>query len=626
MSNSCNIGLLISAKTEDVEHSISTAESEYFQFIVAPISKPSFKRILDQSKGLGEEFEAWQDRPVFQRDDLLLNSTELSSRVLGHFAEWFDLDSLDDHLRICSEIAFKQEAEWASHIGLKGVIFPRIGKEVHNTARVLNSVSTTVNTLFCVRVPVMDEENPDDNVSWKNWNRLRTLTGHTNHRISVALELTSELPEDELLLDIWLAEPVREIIIPSSIFIFNDKGYPVLKKPHQNFLKKLLLKMEPDIILTEFPDRLHSLAAEYIGFLSRRLPELNEVEKFASGFFDSLQLPLQPLADNLENQTYETFERDPVKYQQYEKAVYQALVDRVDYPSEQITTIMVVGAGRGPLVNCCIRASEKSLRKIHIYALEKNPNAFVTLQNAQAEIWGDRVTLVFADMRHWKPKNKCDILVSELLGSFGDNELSPECLDGAQKFLKEDGISIPTSYETFVAPMASNRLFNSVSEYKSLSNFETPYVVMFRQFCQLASPEELWTFVHPNKKNIPADGDPMNNSHNQRYNRAEFVVKQDTIMHGFAGYFDCKLYGNTHISIHPETHSPDMFSWFPIFFPVQTPIQITKNSIVTAHFWRLGNHHKVWYEWSVTVVDKHGAETYVSPIHNPGGRSYYVGL
>jgi type II protein arginine methyltransferase len=28
-----------------------------------------------------------------------------------------------------------------------------------------------------------------------------------------------------------------------------------------------------------------------------------------------------------------------------------------------------------------------------------------------------------------------DILVSELLGSFGDNELSPECLDGAQRVL-----------------------------------------------------------------------------------------------------------------------------------------------------------------------------------------------
>lgn len=31
---------------------------------------------------------------------------------------------------------------------------------------------------------------------------------------------------------------------------------------------------------------------------------------------------------------------------------------------------------------------------------------------------------------------KVDILVTELLGSFGDNELSPECLDGAVRFLK----------------------------------------------------------------------------------------------------------------------------------------------------------------------------------------------
>ena len=39
-------------------------------------------------------------------------------------------------------------------------------------------------------------------------------------------------------------------------------------------------------------------------------------------------------------------------------------------------------------------------------------------------------------MRDWKGTEKADILVSELLGSIGDNELSPECLDGAQSFLK----------------------------------------------------------------------------------------------------------------------------------------------------------------------------------------------
>lgn len=39
---------------------------------------------------------------------------------------------------------------------------------------------------------------------------------------------------------------------------------------------------------------------------------------------------------------------------------------------------MVVGAGRGPLVTRSLLAAEKAKRRVRIYALEKNPNAFVT--------------------------------------------------------------------------------------------------------------------------------------------------------------------------------------------------------------------------------------------------------
>ena len=40
------------------------------------------------------------------------------------------------------------------------------------------------------------------------------------------------------------------------------------------------------------------------------------------------QAPLQPLQDNLESQTYETFEKDGTKYAQYQAAVHAALLDR----------------------------------------------------------------------------------------------------------------------------------------------------------------------------------------------------------------------------------------------------------------------------------------------------------
>lgn len=43
-----------------------------------------------------------------------------------------------------------------------------------------------------------------------------------------------------------------------------------------------------------------------------------------------------------------------------------------------------------------------------------------------------------------------DLIVSELLGSFGDNELSPECLDGITDILRPTTVSIPQQYTSFV--------------------------------------------------------------------------------------------------------------------------------------------------------------------------------
>ena len=60
----------------------------------------------------------------------------------------------------------------------------------------------------------------------------------------------------------------------------------------------------------------------------------------------------------------------------------------------------------------------------------------IRLQEKKALEWRDQVEILFGDMRQLDVPAYADILVSELLGSFGDNELSPECLDGAMRFLK----------------------------------------------------------------------------------------------------------------------------------------------------------------------------------------------
>jgi len=133
------------------------------------------------------------------------------------------------------------------------------------------------------------------------------------------------------------------LIVSSSTFCPNNKGFPVLSKLHQNlFAKYMRLRPTPYILLTDtsappvvrstgLPSKVrHENVAYliYIRHLQKNQPPQSTVEKFGSGYQDFLQAPLQPLADNLESITYEVFEKDPVKYDQYEKAIELALHDR----------------------------------------------------------------------------------------------------------------------------------------------------------------------------------------------------------------------------------------------------------------------------------------------------------
>jgi hypothetical protein len=58
----------------------------------------------------------------------------------------------------------------------------------------------------------------------------------------------------------------------------------------------------------------------------------------------------------------------------------------------QVTTIMVVGAGRAPLVRASLAAAQQAGRRVKVWAVEKNPNAVVTIQHLiVSEGWQDTV-------------------------------------------------------------------------------------------------------------------------------------------------------------------------------------------------------------------------------------------
>ncbi|RZF46140.1 hypothetical protein LSTR_LSTR013098 [Laodelphax striatellus] len=609
------------------------ASKNGFAYICAPLAHSLFRREFFHGKSKNR-------KGPFTRSDLCLSSFEDWAAVIGKISPYINCDTSNEYNRKTSEATLKQELSYACHLSLPAVIIPVNGPNVTNLSRViLSKLVPTTSIQIWIKVPLCDpvkqkkcfyqgedeESEPTEseaNDTWHWWNNLRTMTD-SNKRVCVCVEVGGDVPAaDGAVMRRWLGEPLRAVLLPTHVFVTNRKGFPVLTKPHQALVRQVASHCHDiNFVVTGACRHQHfDLYLKYIGYLVQQKESTDPLATFTEGYEDFLQYPLQPLADNLESQTYEVFEKDPIKYNKYQEAIYHALLDRVPFEEKEtsVQVVMVVGAGRGPLVTAALNAARKAQRRVKVYAVEKNPNAVVTLETKQVEEWrGEAVTVVSSDMRLFRPPadQLADLLVSELLGSFGDNELSPECLDGARHLMKDDAISIPCSYTSYLSPIQSMRLYNEVRGYKERiivkeSHFEMPYVVHQKNRFTIDQPQPLFTFHHPNTDEVPD---------NTRYKQLTFDVKTTSILHGFSGYFSTVLYKDTTLSIHPDTHSPGMFSWFPIYFPIKEPVHLKAGKKLIVNFWRLIDKEKVWYEWNIS------APTPI-PIHNPNGRSYSIKL
>ncbi|KAJ7035001.1 PRMT5-domain-containing protein [Mycena alexandri] len=614
---------------------------------------------LDADMAAERRAEAWRAKPGFLLDEVTITQLEEAEGATVLISDWLELDAADDWVRHDAEIALKQELAYASYLNIHSAILPppRSREYVSSYARTVNAcLKNSPYMHLSIRLPIYNpsvleahlsplpgsprrspspvpgtprlivpDERGTETASgnldgtWEMWDVIRSICDYST-RLTLTLDLTPPLPVKSGFLSKWKAEAIRHLFLPSSTFIANTKGYPVLPKGTQSFIRESMTH-RPVVILAGANLGLHSLGGElaysqYLRHLEKTSPAVQAaltsgtVENFAQGYQDYLQAPLQPLMDNLQSVTYQTFEQDPVKYHNYEEAIFQALVD---WPHQDKIVLCVAGAGRGPLVARSISAIDRSGRDAVVYAVEKNPNAYVTLQGRKEAEWGPKVTLLFGDMRFIDVPEQADILISELLGSFGDNELSPECLDGAMRFLKSDGISIPSSYTAHLAPLQSSKLYNEARAGKEEKSVETPYVVMFQAVNLLSGDgggtngrcgpqiQECWEFEHPRRDAVLNErGLPLTNSHNARSAKLDFSIPHAGVLHGLAGYFEAVLYGNIGLSIHPHRKdriSKDMLSWFPLFFPFKEPLYLPSNSELQVSIWRLTNERQVWYEW-----------------------------
>jgi type II protein arginine methyltransferase len=471
--------LIISNSIQILPDLISKLDEQNLDYIISPVSLSDRETRINSIKNF--------TTPIFI-DDYSLFAYEWRNK--------FSSKIHNDDLVNLNEDLIKMDFDYAGHIGAKYTLInldPFVNSNINCNFFLLNKNLKKFLT-----------ENPDKHISLQLplseaglilWEKIQSELNYLEN-LSLVLEIKPDLP-DESVMQKFATHNLKSIILPLSIFITNKNGYPVLSKLHQDYIK-FLFNYKIEVIFYDDSDVLinNSMISNsnkkisydlstfnkikdyclYICHLFKNHREFKNEDYIVFNYLDTFQIPLQPLRDNLQSQTYECFEEDNTKYDYYEMALNKALKNfkekgflnlkneknletENNSKISRVLTACVLGGGRGPLVRKVVQSALSNNftlgKNFKIYCVEKNRNAFNTLLNLklkEPEIFG-HVNFIFSDMRNFHPVEKLDIVVSELLGSFGDNELSPECLLDVQKYLSEDSIMIPHSYTSFVRPV-----------------------------------------------------------------------------------------------------------------------------------------------------------------------------
>ncbi|QID84308.1 histone synthetic lethal [Saccharomyces pastorianus] len=672
----------------------TSEEPSNYDYVLLPITTGRYKEIVGQ---VFKEFQKqskqhWQPLrvPEPQLQDICIppfNVNKLDDddtpSYIGLLSSWLELESPDLAVRDLGLKVLLNECKYARFVGIRKLILapPRdlsnlqlYGQMIYRLLQ--NRIIFTAPALtISISLPLYEDSDPL--ATWELWNTVRKLCEyHSSLTVSLALPRTKT---PSFVLNRWLAEPVSCLLVSSSIFASNQYDYPVLHKFNQNLILKFQkINGDSQILGNELCVILHGMEKyandvkggesaylEYVNFL------LKKGDK-ALNFKGNRQLmlqeesrimpPLKPHSDTLLNSTYLTFEKDLVKYDLYESAILEALQDLSSRATfKRPLVVLVAGAGRGPLVDRTFKTlSMLSLEnRVSIIAIEKNPQAYLYLQKRNFDYWDNKVELIKEDMTKWQTNEpperrvQVDLCISELLGSFGCNELSPECLWSIEKYhSRNDTVFIPRSYSSYIAPVSSPLFYQKLSKVNR--SLESPWVVHRVPYCILSSKiNEVWRFEHPMfEKDVDQVEDGDDTVRFSQSSLSEFKMKHRGEIHGFIGFFTVTLYNDIFLSTLPDDstvrlksneesskcarqdedlqlikrcdHTPNMTSWSPIIFPLKQPLSFVDDSELSVLMSRIHSdtEQKVWYEWSLEsfiylMLSNYGSATAATNMTNP---------
>ncbi|MGY5880038.1 MAG: 50S ribosomal protein L11 methyltransferase [Candidatus Thorarchaeota archaeon] len=216
--------------------------------------------------------------------------------------------------------------------------------------------------------------------------------------------------------------------------------------------------------------------------------------------------------------------------------------------------VIDLGTGSGILA---ILAAQQGAR---VTAIDANAESLkYAKEAAEKNKLGDRIEFVHAHFQDFKPKEKADVIICEMLSSVMLIEQQiPASRYAVEHLIKSSGRIIPELVTLFVVPVQNNELWNRFV-IEDLSFPRIPQTVEKGQSVDLADLKELARF----DLTILTEDDSINKL-------LEFKILQEGTVHGLVGMFESKLCENIILNMTD--------GWRELFIPLPEPINVIKGA------------------------------------------------
>jgi len=250
--------------------------------------------------------------------------------------------------------------------------------------------------------------------------------------------------------------------------------------------------------------------------------------------------------------------------------------------------VLDLGTGLGILAFLACQACAQK-----VYAIEQSQIISVANQICWANGFQDKVTFIKDHSTKVKLPEKVDVIITETLGTFAlDENILPSIIDARDRFLKSNGILIPSEIELVLAAIESKAHYSIVEFWDSplygisfkparAEIAKIPHAIRIRESECLSDAVSLKRFDLQTTNEITLD------------EKISFKIKKTGILHGWGGWFEAQLTPNISISTSPavpETH------WKNIFLPSIVPMRVNAGDVINLHIRAVKREdHTAWW-------------------------------